>query len=247
MNTFKTLLKVEMRLSIRGMDMLIFAIFMPLTILVILGLIYGQQPAFEGADYTFFQQSFSAISTVSICSGGLMGLPLVVSEYRERKILKKFKVTPVSSVMILIVELAVFSIYSVASLILLLITSTLLFDYPITGSLLNFILIFLLVMLAMFSIGMMVGGVAKDRKVANITASLLYFSMLIFSGATLPYEVMPLSLQRISDFMPLTQGIKLLKNASIGLAQHNMLYQVTLMLTIIVLCTIGSIKFFKWE
>ncbi|EPY11207.1 MULTISPECIES: hypothetical protein [Paenibacillus] len=33
-------------------------------------------------------------------------------------------------------------------------------------------------------------------KIASAVASQLYFPMLIFSGATLPYEVMPAALQK---------------------------------------------------
>ena len=46
---FWTLLKNEVKLSIRDMNMLIFALSMPLAVLVILGILYGSRPAFEGA------------------------------------------------------------------------------------------------------------------------------------------------------------------------------------------------------
>lgn len=59
-----------------------------------------------------------------------------------------------------------------------------------------------LVMTSMFSIGFMVGGIAKNIKMAGVIASILYFPMLIFSGATLPYEVMPTALQRVQIFYP---------------------------------------------
>lgn len=49
MKTFKTMLKTELKLSLRGMDMLIFAICMPLVVLVIIGMIYGDRAAYEGA------------------------------------------------------------------------------------------------------------------------------------------------------------------------------------------------------
>ena len=39
--------------------------------------------------------------------------------------------------------------------------------------------------------------------------------MLIFSGATLPYEVMPGIMQKIVDILPLTQGIKILKASTL--------------------------------
>ena len=71
--------------------------------------------------------------------------------------------------------------------------------------------------------------------------------MLIFSGATLPYEVMPSPLQKIDDIMPLTQGIKILKNASLGLASGNVMFPVIIMILITLVCSIITINFFKWE
>ena len=53
MSLFMTMLKIELKLSLRGMDMFIFAICMPIVVLVTLGIIYGSKPAFEGANYTF--------------------------------------------------------------------------------------------------------------------------------------------------------------------------------------------------
>ena len=247
MKTFKTMLKTELKLSFRGMDMFIFAICIPVAVIVLLGIIYGKKPAFEGAEYTFLQQSFGAVSTIAIGAGGLMGLPLVVSDYRNRKILKRFKVTPVRPVVILLVEVTIYSIYALASLALIYITAFCFFDFRMVGSFAEFLLSFLLVMLSMFSIGMMVGGIAPNIKMAGTIASILYFPMLIFSGATLPYEIMPAVLQRVADILPLTQGIKLLKGTSLDLPLDNIFFPVVLMEIIIVVCTGISLKFFKWE
>ena len=43
MKTFKTMLKNEMKLSLRDMNMVIFAICIPLVVLIILGVIYGNR------------------------------------------------------------------------------------------------------------------------------------------------------------------------------------------------------------
>ena len=247
MKTFNTMLKTELKLSLRGMDMFIFAICVPLVVLVILGIIYGNKPAFEGAEYTFLEQSFSALATISICAGGVMGLPLVVSEYRSRKILKRYKVTPISPALILLVQLAIYTLYAVASLVLLYLTATLFFGYQFHGSIVAFLGGYLLVIVSMFSIGMMVGGVAPNTKMAGAIASILYFPMLIFSGATLPYEVMPTVLQKFANILPLTQGIKLLKSSSLGLENDSVLFPVLIMLVIAVICIVVSLKFFKWE
>lgn len=93
----------------------------------------------------------------------------------------------------------------------------------------------------------MVGGIAKNSKIAGVIASALYFPMLIFSGATLPYEVMPGAMQRIVDVLPLTQGIKILKNVVLGLPVDNVTGAVIIMLLITAVCSIVSVKFFKWE
>ncbi|MBS4535213.1 ABC transporter permease [Clostridium sp. D2Q-14] len=247
MRTFRTMLKTELKLSLRGMDMFIFAICVPLVVLVILDIIYGNKPAFEGAEYSFLEQSFGALATISICAGGVMGLPLVVSDYRNKKILKRFKVTPVSPSIILLVQVVIYTLYAVVSLILLYLAATIFFGYQLQGSLLHFLGGYILVILSMFSIGMMVGGIAPNIKIASVIASVLYFPMLIFSGATLPYEVMPTALQKLADILPLTQGIKLLKAASLGLAVDSVLVPIIVMSALAVICIAVSLKFFKWE
>lgn len=247
MKAFKAMLKTELKLSLRGMDMFIFAICMPLIVLILLGLIYGNKPAFNGAPYTFLEQSFGALAAISICAGGVMGLPLVVSDYRSKKILKRLQVTPVSPVLVLLVQVTIYTLYAVASLVLLYAAGTLFFGLRLRGSLLQFAGGYLLVMISMFSIGLMVGGIARDTKIAGVIASILYFPMLIFSGATLPYEVMPPALQKAADVLPLTQGIKLLKAASLGLPAENAVLPMVIMAVLAVVCISVAVKCFRWE
>ena len=247
MKTFKTMLKTELKLSLRGMDMFIFAICVPLVVLIILGIIYGNKPAFAGAEYSFLEQSFGALTTISICAGGVMGLPLVVSDYRSRHILKRYKVTPISPALILLVQVAVYTIYAVLSLLLLFLAAKCFFKYQFRGSISGFLGGYILVIISIFSIGMMVGGIAPNTKMAGVIASILYFPMLIFSGATLPYEVMPPALQKAADLLPMTQGIKLLKAASLGIKSETVLLSVIVMILIAAVCIGISLKFFKWE
>ena len=209
MRTFFSLLKTELKLNNRNMNMVIFAVIMPVVVLVILGFIYQTKPAFPGAEYTFLEQSMSAVCTISICAGGLMGLPLVVAGYRERKILKRFRVTPISPAAFL-------------------------------GS-------WLLTLVSTLSIGMMVGGIAKNEKMASVIACLLYFPMLIFSGATLPFEVMPGMMQKIVALFPLTQGIQLMKAASLGIHMESVWTPAAVMGIVTILCAGAAVKFFKWE
>lgn len=247
MNKYATMLKTELKLSLRGMDMVIFALCLPVVVVVLISIIYGDQPAFEGADYSFLEQSFGAVSTVAICAGGVMGLPLVISDYRQKKILKRYKVTPTSPILLLAVQVSIYAIYSLISLLLVYLAGSLFFGVRLPGSVGIFLVSYLLVMLSTFSIGMMVGGIAPNMKVASIAASVLYFPMLIFSGGTLPYEVMPATLQKIADILPLTQGIKLLKAASLGLPIEAAGLPLGVMAALMIFCGGIAVKFFKWE
>ena len=176
-----------------------------------------------------------------------MGLPLVVSEYRERKILKRFKVTPVNPVKLLVVEFTIYVIYCVVSMLTLFLFAMLFWKIKIHGSLLLFLGSWLLTMVSTLSIGLLVGGIAKNMKSASVIACILYFPMLIFSGATLPFEVMPTAMQKIISMFPLTQGIQLMKATFLGLPIENVLLPVGFMGAVIFICFGISVKCFKWE
>ena len=176
-----------------------------------------------------------------------MGLPLVVSEYRERKILKRFKVTPVSPVKLLAVEYTIYVIYAVASMLTLIPTAMLIWQVNIHGSWFAFLGSWLLTVISTLSIGMMVGGIAKNPKSASIIACVLYFPMLLFSGTTLPFEVMPDTMQKIISIFPMTQGIQLMKSTFLGLSVCNIATSIIVMIAATIICVGIAVKFFKWE
>ena len=84
MKRFFTFLKTELKLSLRDMNMPIFAVIMPLVIFIVLGVIYGTKPAYDGADYMFLEQSFGAAGTT---------LPLEVMPRAMQKIVSLFPLT----------------------------------------------------------------------------------------------------------------------------------------------------------
>ena len=224
----------------------IFAVIMPLVIFLILGIIYGAKPAYDGAGYTFLEQSFGAVSAVAICASGLMGLPQAISGLRELKILKRFRVTPVSPVFVLGVELAMYVVYCLVSLATLA-AAALSCGVRLRGSLPAFLGSWALTMLSTLSVGLLVGGVAKDTKQASVIASILYFPMLVFSGTTLPIEVMPPVMQKLVSFFPLTQGLTMMKNTFWGINMGNVLLPICVMAGVTALCTILAVRFFRWE
>lgn len=247
MKSGKTLFGIEFVLSLRDMNMPLFALGMPLAVMAVIGMLYAGQPAYVGASYSFIDQSFGAVAAIGICAGGAMGLPLVVAGYRSRKILKRYFVTPVSPAVLLGAQVAVYSVYAVVSAALVYATASLCFGYRFAGEWPTFIGSFVLVMAAMFSMGMLIGGTAKNERIASVLASVAYFPMLLLSGATVPYEMLPQVVQRIADILPLTQGIKLLKATSLGLPLDDALVPIVVLAVWTVVCGALSLRFFRWE
>ena len=98
----------------------------------------------------------------------------------------------------------------------------------------------------MFSIGLMVASLCRTTKSMNVATSLLYFPMLLFSGATIPAEVFPAWFQAVAKWMPLGVGIDLLKSVSTG-CYDSITVPVITLIAIAVLCGTVAVKTFRWE
>lgn len=241
MKTFKTMYQTEFKLGMRQMDVPIFAFIFPVVVAVILALIYGK------SNTQMLGQTFSSASTIGLAAMGLMGLPLTLSGYRDSKILKQLKVTPVKPSLILLVQFTVKLTLALLSALLVWLTLTLFFGYTMAGSPLAYLAAYLLVAFAIFGIGMIIASISKDANMTGLLCSVAYFPMLMFSGTTIPLNVLPSSVVKILQVLPLTQGINLLSTVALGGSLSNSLPAAVLMVCIGVLSTAISIKFFKWE
>ncbi|WP_105616184.1 ABC transporter permease [Vallitalea okinawensis] len=247
MKSLSILFYIELKLAIREFSAIFFGIIFPVGIVLLMGAIYGDQVAYEGASYTMMQQSFGAFVAVGICATGLMGIPLSLSDYRHNKILKRFKVTPISPAQLLIAQVAVNFLTAIVSGISVFLVSSTIFGYTMTGTLSHFILAYFLVTLSIYALGMLIASVAPNIKIANFLCTLFYFPMLFLSGATIPFEIMPKSLQLAAHIFPLTHGIKLLKGVSLNQSIKAFSTEMVILVLIALVGTVISLKYFKWE
>jgi len=243
---FWTLYKNEQKLGLRCPDMLIFGVAMPVGVLFLIAVIAGDKMA-GGSSYTFLQSAFASLTAVGICASAFMGIPLTIADYRDKKILKHFFVTPCSPMLILGVIVACGVTTAILSGIAVSMISVFVFGYRMKGNFLLFIGAYLLVMTAMYSIGMLLAGLCRTVKMTNVVTTAVYFPMLFLSGATIPFELFPKGLQTVASVMPLTQGIKLMKQISMGSPVENVTGIIILMLTITVVCVILAKVMFRWE
>ena len=246
MKRFLTFLKVEGKLSLRSPDGIIFGIGMPVGVLLLIAVVAGSQSA-GGADYSFLQSAFASLLTVGICATAFMGLPLTIADYRDKKILKHFFATPIRPFMILSVQVVIGMLTAFFSAALVTVLAVFGFGYRMEGDPFLFIGAFLLVMLSMYSIGMILASLCKTVKIANVVTTFVYFPMLFLSGATIPFELFPDTVQKVCNVLPLTHGIKLLKAVSLNMWSQEIWISVALLIVFAVVGCILSVVSFKWD
>ena len=130
--------------------------------------------------------------------------------------------------------------------LILTVAAVVVFRYRMTGNVFAYIAVWLLTMISMFSIGLMVVSLCRTTKSMNVATSLLYFPMLLFSGATIPAEVFPSALRTVAGWMPLGVGIELLKSVSMG-CYDAITRPVVILAAIAVICGGIAVKTFRWE
>ena len=246
MRRFLKLYTIEQKLGFRCCDGLIFGVIMPVGVLVLIAMIAGGKVA-GNAGYTYLDRAFASLIAVGICACAFMGLPLTIADYRDKKILKHFFVTPCSPKWILGADMLCNVVTAVVSALAVTLVSVIAFQYRMKGNAIFFIGAWVLTLVSMFSIGMMLASLCKTVKMANAVTSLVYFPMLFLSGATIPYELFPAGLQKVASVLPLTQGIKLMKAASMGTQVESVMGIIVILVVITIVCTVISVKTFRWE
>ena len=242
---FFNMYKVEQRLFFRSPDVIIFNLAMPSITFLIISLIAGNKAA-GNQGLTFLQSSYAALSTVGICCSAFMSIPIIIVDYRSQGVLKRMYCSPCSSARLLVCDTIASGIMAIISTLILTLIAIIFFGYTMTGNVMIYLGLWFLTMISMFSIGLTVASLCRTTKSMNIVTSLLYFPMLLFSGATIPAEIFPKGLRFFADILPLGVGINLLKSASIG-QYENIILPIIILSAITAICTFIAVKFFKWE
>ncbi|MGN1001759.1 MAG: ABC transporter permease, partial [Oscillospiraceae bacterium] len=187
-----------------------------------------------------------SLSTVGICCSAFMSIPITVVELRSQGILRRMYCSPCSPARLLACDTICSGVMAALSTLILTIAAVVFFGYRMPGNVFAYLAVWLLTMISMFSIGLMVASLCRTTKSMNVATSLLYFPMLLFSGATIPAEVFPSWFQTVAKLMPLGVGIDLLKSVSMG-CYDKIIMPVVILTVLAVLCGAVAVKTFRWE
>jgi ABC-2 type transport system permease protein len=243
---FFKLTRTEFMLYLREPSGFFFTLIFPLLMMMLFGSIWGNEP-FPGENFGYIDFSVPAFIGMVIATSGIMGLTTSMAAYREKGILRRFKASPVSPMIVLAAELSSLFLITIAGIILLLAAGVLVFGMHFFGNAALVTAAFILSSLSISALGFIPASLAPTARSGMITANVMYFPMLFLSGAALPRQMLPGFLKSFSQILPLTHAIELLQGLWLG----GHLWEYPVQLAVLFFTAAAgftvAIRFFRWE
>lgn len=248
MHAFLKLFLVHVKLFLREPAAFFFTLAFPALLLVVFGSIFGNtpDPGFN-PNYGYIDTQVPAMAGIIIGTVSLMGVPIATATAREYKILRRYRSTPLSPLTYLAADVAVNFSLALAGMSLLIVIAKVFYGLRFGGSWLSVLAAFTLSALAFLTAGYLVASLAPTARVAQVIGQAAYFPMMFISGAAMPREILPESVRRVSDVLPLTFVVKLLQGLWYGEAWGGYLVETVLLLAMAIGGAILASRVFRWE
>jgi ABC-2 type transport system permease protein len=246
MRTLTKLTWVEIKLFVRDPLTLAFTFALPLINLVVLAGVFGNTPnpdIYRGVgpiDY-YVPAYFGLV----MAAFGVVALPVHLTYYRERGILRRLRASSIPIWSVLGSQLIVSFATAVLGSILLFAAAMLAYDIHLPQQAGLFIPAFVLGILSLNSFGFFLGSILPTTRAAQGIGIILYFVMLILGGAGPPPEVLPNAMRIVGDITPVKYVVLMLQDPWLGFGWHGTASLVVLGITVV--ATLLSARFFRWE
>jgi ABC-2 type transport system permease protein len=243
---FVGIFKFETLRMSRNFAPVFFALAFPVMMLLIFGGIYGNRPSARFAGQGVVDSSVPAYLILVVSVTGLMSFPLGLAEYRDRKILKRFRATPTKAQSFLVAQGLVNLVLSLSGAILLVLVGRLVFTLHMPHDWPGTVVGLVGATLAMYAIGGVVAALASTERAATAAANLIYFPMIFLSGMTIPLAIFPPVMKDISDALPATYAVRLLQHTWLGTGT-NVVADWAVIGGTLLICGLAAVRFFRWE
>ena len=245
----KTLFKltwVEMKLFVREPLTMVFTFALPVIFLFVMGGVFGNTPdpsVYRGVGpMDYYVPAYFGLVLAAI---GVVALPVHLTSYRERGILRRFHASSFSIWSVLGSQLLVSFVIAILGSILLLIVAMATYQPHLPEQTGLLIPAFILSTLCFTSFGFFLGAVIPTTRSAQGLGLILFFVMLILGGAGPPPEVLTGAMRVVGDIFPLRYVITLLQDPWLGFGWAGTASLIVAGYTIA--AVILSSRFFKWE
>jgi ABC-2 type transport system permease protein len=247
MKSFWKLTLAEFKIYFRFPLAAFFTLALLPMILLLIGAMVGNDPAPQFGGEGFLDFALPGFIAMVIAISSIMGLPMAITSYRERGILRRYRATPVSPAAVLGAQLAVQFAMTILGMLILILIGKAVFNLRFEGNIGNVLAAFALGCLSFFSIGMLLAGVFPNTRVGTILGNILLQPMIYLSGVTIPRDVMSKTMQQVIRFNPLTHVVTLMQGMWYGEAWSQHQTEVLVLGAILVLAGVIAVKIFRWE
>jgi ABC-2 type transport system permease protein len=236
----------ELRMFVRGKAGPVFAIGLPLGLLIVFGNIpfYNQhRTSLDG--YTLLDVYVPILAAFALATLSFTIVPTVLVGYREKGVLRRLRTTPVGPARVLAAQLLVNLATAAVSVVALLLVARLGFGVALPRQAAGYLLGIVLAALALMAIGLFIAAASPTSQVADALGTTLFYVMMLFAGLFLPIATMPPLLRQISRVTPLGAAVQALTDATEGHWPH--LLQPITLAAYAVAFGAGAVRLFRWE
>jgi len=247
MKMFQKLAITEFKLFLREPEAAFFTFLFPILMLLVFGSIYGNKPSPFFSGYGSVDASVPAYISMIISTTGILSISITVAMYREKGILKRYRVTPLSSSSVMISQILVGFVMTLIGTIILILAAKIIYGLRFGGNAFYVTLAFILCSGSFFALGFLLAGIAPTARSANIIGMAVFFPNLFLSGATFPKQIFPETLDRISHFIPLRYVVELMQGMWFGHSWGSHTFDILILFGILIISVIISAFTFRWE
>ena len=237
---------VELKLFFREPLTMVFTFALPVVFLLVMGGVFGNHPdpkIYRGVGaVNYYNPAYIALVLASI---GIVAMPVHLTAYRERRVLKRFHASSLSVWNVIGSQVLVAFVIAILGSILLTILSMVVYksNTPKMWELL--IPAFILGTLCFTSLGVLLGAILPNTRAAQGVGLLLFFVMMILGGAGPPREVMSSVMNYVGNATPIWYVIQLLQDPWLGFGWQVNASLIVGAITIVAIAL--TVKFFKWD
>jgi len=248
MLAFWKLTGMQAKLFLREPPAFFFTLVFPSLLVIVFGSIFGNRPRTDwGTTLGYVDMMVPGFIAVLIASVALMGIPIATAALREYKVLRRYRATPLHPATYLAADVVMNFGMTVVGVIILVATGRLIFNLRFDGNPFYVALGFTLSALAFFAFGYVVASVAPTARMAQALGQILFFPLMFLSGGAIPVEIMPERVRSVSDVLPLTHVVVLMR----GLWLDRPIPDLTTHVAVLTVLLFGSVllatRLFRWE
>jgi ABC-2 type transport system permease protein len=241
------LLLTNFKLYLREPIGTFFTLAFPPLLILLFGAMYGNDPTPMFGGYGSMDVSMPAYTALVLGTVGLLSVPITTGGYREQGVLRRYRATPLRPLTYILADVFTNLVITLLGMAVLVTVGWLLYRVRFEGQVLSVILAVILGGLSMFAVGYVIASFAPGARAAQVIGMVIFYPMMFLSGAGIPLELMPDSVRRISDFLPLTYVVTLLKGLWFGDPWRDHLLEVAVLGSVLVVAAALAARFFRWE